>query len=114
MKDSRLGEALWSEWTGEGYSSLGLPNLIFFTEEHVDVHHELVRRALASAIQRDGSADSLGDSFKLLDTSKSKLGYAGFVDGDLEYTECDANGVTFLGDEVEKVLPVTWLEIYEQ
>jgi hypothetical protein len=113
MKDSRIGEALWSEWTGEGYSALGLPKLIFFTEDHVDVHNELVRRALASALQRDGSADSLGDSFRLLDTSEHKLGYVGIIDGDLEYTECDIDGFTFLGDEVEKVLPVTWLEIYE-
>jgi hypothetical protein len=113
MKDSRIGEALWSEWTGESYSPLGFPKLIFFTEEHVDVHHELVRRALASAIQRDGSADSLGESFKLLDTSKSKLGYAGLVDGDLDYTECGSDGLTFLGDKVEKSFPVTWVEIYE-
>ena len=113
MNDSRIGEALWSEWTGECYSSLGFPNLIFFTEDHVDVHHELIRRALASAIQRDGSADSLGDSFKLLETSRVKLGYAGSIDGDPEYTECDADGVTSLGDEVEKALPVTWVEIYE-
>jgi hypothetical protein len=113
MNDSRIGEALWSEWTGEGYSPLDFPNLIFFTEDHVDVHHELIRRALASAIQRDGSADSLGDSFKLLETSKFKLGYAGLIDGDLEYTECDVDGVTSLGNEVEEALPITWVEIYE-
>lgn len=113
MKDSRIGEALWSEWTGESYSPLGFPNLIFFTEEHVDVHHELIRRALASAIQRDGSVDSLGDSFRLLEASKVKLGYVGIVDGDLEYTECDALGLTHLGSEVENLMPVTWVEIYE-
>lgn len=113
MKDSRIGEALWSEWTGEGYSALGSPKLVFFTEEHVDVHHELIRRALASSIQRDGSADSLGDAFKLLDTSKSKLGHAGPLDGELDYTECNVDGSTYLGNEVEKVTPITWVEIYE-
>lgn len=113
MKDSRIGEALWSEWTGEGYSALGLPKLIFFTEDFVDVHHELVRRALASSLQRDGSADSLGEAFKLLESSVPKYGFVGYVDGDLEYTECGEDGVTTLGDCVEQVFSVTWVEIYE-
>jgi hypothetical protein len=113
MKDSRIGEALWSEWTGEGYSALGLPKLVFFTEDHVDVSHDLIRRALASSLQRDGSVDSLGEAFKLLDSSVHKHGFAGYVDGDLEYTECNEEGTTTLGNQVETALSVTWVEIYE-
>lgn len=110
MKDSRVGETLWSEWTGSDHSPVGSSAIVFFTEGHVDVYHEVVRRALASAIQRDGSVDSLSDAFKLLESCTTTYGYAGEVDGDNEYTSCDKDGMTIYGDEVDKVLDITWVE----
>jgi hypothetical protein len=114
MKDSRAGETLWSSWDGNDHHSQNSSALIFFTEEHVDIENEIVRRALASAIQRDGSVDSLGQAFAALEGAKCReqKAYAGYVDGDTELTFCDVNGMTIKGDEVEEVIPITLVEIY--
>jgi hypothetical protein len=111
MKDSRKGETLWSEWTGNDYNSANATSLVFYTEEHVDIDHEVVRRALASAIQRDGCVDTLGESFKLIDSCTFTHGFAGVVDGEPEFTLCDKDGMTIYEDLVEKVIPVTWVNI---
>lgn len=110
MRDLRTGECMWSEWTGDGFDS-GSSDLIFFTYEHVDVENEIVRRALASALQRDGSAVSLGDGYRLVEGSNVTQGFAGFVDGDVEMSACDENGETREGDEVDEVLEVTWVSL---
>jgi hypothetical protein len=107
MKDSRIGECLWSEWTGEDHEHSSCAELFFFTEEHVDMEHEVVRRALASALQRDGSAVSLGDGFKLVESAESYFLYAGEVDGNTELTICDESGETRNGDIVEDVKKIT-------
>jgi hypothetical protein len=104
MKDSRLGECLWYEWTGEELDS---SNLVFFTEDHVDLENEIVRRALASSLQRDGSADSLGEGFKLIEGSSFDHTYAGEIDGETYYTICDEDGQTRDGDFVDSVVKVT-------
>lgn len=111
MRDSRIGECLWREWTGEGYSPAKAASLIFFTDEHVDLENEVVRRALASALQRDGSAISLGDGYKAIERSTSLQGYSGEVDGDIDLTVCDENGETRDGDIVDEIVPTTWVEI---
>jgi len=111
MKDSRAGETLWREWTGEGYYTKDDAALVFFTDEHVDVEHEVVRRALASALQRDGSVHSLGEAYAKLDDAHVITGYAGEIDGERELTVCDIDGETSHGDYVEKTLHVTWVEI---
>ena len=54
MKDSRIGEALWKEWTGNGYDTIEKDSITFFTNSYIDITVDVVRRALASAIQRDG------------------------------------------------------------
>jgi len=108
MRDLRTGECLWSEWSGDGldaYSS----STVFFTEGHVDVEHELVLRALASALQRDGSAVSLGDGYRLAERATVDHGYAGYVDGDITMAVCDEDGETREGDEVDEVMEVTWV-----
>lgn len=108
MRDLRTGECLWSEWTGDGlYSDTSSP--IFYTQTHVDIDHEIVRRALASALQRDGSAVSLGDGFSLVERAQVTHGYAGVVDGDIDYSVCDELGETREGDEVDEVLEITWV-----
>ena len=112
MKDSRKGETLWSEWFGADYTKNIIGSLVFYTEDHVDVYNEIVRRALASAIQRDGTTDSLGEAFRLLDGKISVYhGYAGFVGGGDELTKCDKNGMTIYEDNAEGVIPITWVEI---
>ena len=114
MKDSRVGEALWSEWFGDGYNKGIIDSIVFYTEGHVDIHNEIVRRALASAIQRDGTTDSLGEAFRLLDgTVKVCLGYAGFVGGEFELTQCEQDGMTLHEDYAESVIPITWVEVHD-
>ena len=66
MKDSRVGELLWKEWTGEGYEPLHEYSVTFFTEDHIDLENDLIRRALASALQRDGVSVSLGNGLSIL------------------------------------------------
>lgn len=110
MKDIRHGEHLWLSWEGEGYFSDTHSELIFFTEGAVDMDNEIVRRALASVLQRDGICDSLSDGFKLLEGSSTLGGFAGFLPGETEYTVCDEEGYTEYGDKVEKVLDMTWVE----
>lgn len=111
MKDSRAGETLWREWVGEGYLQTKDPATVFFTIEHVDVEHEVVRRALASALQRDGSVISLGQGFSVIDDAQIVIGYAGEIEGERELTVCDEHGETPYGDTVDKVLPITWVEL---
>lgn len=111
MRDSRAGECLWREWTGEGFEPSLSSSLVFYTDEHVDVEHEVVRRALASALQRDGSATSLGEGFRAIDDGVTTQGYAGTVDGSTEMYYCNDEGETEHGDYVDDLTPVTWVEV---
>lgn len=111
MKDSRKGEALWKEWTGDGYDTAYEDSVIFFTDEHVDIENEVVRRALASTIQRDGLTTSLGLGFKALEDAQVSFGYAGEIDGDIDLTVCDEEGETCTGDVVDHVVPITFVEV---
>ncbi len=111
MKDSRVGELLWKEWTGSGYEPLHEDSVTFFTEDHVDLENELIRRALASALQRDGVSVSLGNGFKYLDSAVINYGYAGEVDSDTDFTACDEDGETREGEIVDHTLPITWVEV---
>lgn len=108
MRDLRTGECLWSEWTGDGFMSES-SSPVFYTQGHVDIENEIVSRALASALQRDGSAITLGDGFRLVERAKVTHGHAGVVDGDIDFAVCDELGETREGDEVDEVLEVTWV-----
>jgi hypothetical protein len=112
MKDSRVGESLWEEWLGSGYLNFleNSDTFIFYTKDHVSMENDLVRRALASAIQRDGITDSLSESFKKLEGSEATFGWAGNSDFDLELMSCDELGYTDLGDSLTEVLPITWVK----
>lgn len=110
MKDSRAGETLWYEWTGDDFESEN-DGTVFFTIGHVDIENEIVRRALASALQRDGTAVTLGDGFRSLDTAVTTHGYAGMVDGAIDFSVCDESGETRDGDFVDEINVVTWVEI---
>jgi hypothetical protein len=111
MRDLRTGECLWSEWTGDGFSS-DSSEPIFFTQGHIDIEHEVVSRALASALQRDGSAVTLGDGFRLVERARVTHGFAGIVDSDVDFAVCDELGETREGDEVDEVLEITWVDFY--
>lgn len=111
MRDSRKGECLWYEWTGEGFDSSGSDTVVFYTEGHVDVEHDVVRRALASSLQRDGVAVSLGQGYGAIDNGDVSQGYAGEVDGSRELYVCDENGETEYGDSVDSLNPITWVEV---
>jgi hypothetical protein len=112
-RDSRRGELLWKEWTGEGYNPINKSCVVFFTEDHIDLEVDVIKRALASAIQREGIASSLGDSFRMIDSLSTVFehGYAGEVDGDIEMTVCNDEGETQSGDEVDIKLSITWVEL---
>lgn len=111
MRDSRAGQALWSIWSGEGYVQSSSEEVVFGTEGNVDVENEIVRRALASAIQREGLVFSLGNGYKSVDDAVVVHGYVGFVDGDRELTKCNESGETASGDQVERASPYTWVEL---
>jgi hypothetical protein len=111
VKDSRKGELLWKEWTGSGYESIHDDSLVFFTDERVDVENELVRRALASALQRDGISVTLGNGFQAIESAHVSYGYAGEVDGDIDLTVCDEDGETEYGDAVDNMSEITWVEV---
>lgn len=105
MRDSRAGECLWAEWEED------MSSPVFYTYEHVDVENEIVRRALASALQREGAVSSLGEGFGAIEKATVSHGYAGYVDSDVELEKCDEFGETQYGDEVDEVLPVTWVSL---
>lgn len=111
MIDKRPGESLWSEWFGEGYETSRLNPIVFYTEEHVDLDHDLVKRALASAVQRDGSVDSLSEAFHLVERGKISHLYAGEIDGEVYLTICDEAGETDHGDTVDQTIAITIVEL---
>lgn len=114
MKDSRKGESLWSEWDGMDFEpKLEVGEVTYFTYDHVDLDIEVVKRALASTLQRDGLVSSLGQAFNVLDTSSAlSHGYSGFVDDDIVAIACDADGFTYSGSSVAEVIPTTWVEVW--
>ena len=111
MKDSRVGEGLWVEWSGEGFVPFRSSSIIFYTLDHVDVEIDVVKRALASSLQRDGIAISLGEGYQLADAGLVTCGYGGFIDGEIFLTVCNELGETDSGDTVDDVLEITWVEL---
>lgn len=109
MKDPRPGEHMWMCWSGEGL--LSDTEVVYYTSGHVDIENEIVRRALASALQRDGVADGLSGGFDIIAESESHIGYAGIVDEDRDLTVCDEFGETEYGDVVENILELTWVSL---
>lgn len=110
MKDVRHGEHLWQCWEGEGYFSDTYSEFIYFTLGDADFEHDLVRRALASTLQRDGVADGLSGGFKLIESSVLVSGFVGVLPGDTEYTVCDEDGDTQYGDRVGEPFIAMWVE----
>ena len=111
MRDSRAGQSLWSLWSGEGYEPTTPSEYIFYTDAHVDVENEVVRRALASAIQREGLVFSLGNGYGSIDTATVIEGYCGYLPLERELIVCDKDGYTPYGDKVDSLVHTTWVEL---
>lgn len=110
MKNDRPGEWLWEEWVGEGYESELGDAIVYVTYEHVDMMNEVVRRALASCLQRDGISDSLSDGFKLLEISESSTGFIGYTEDEKYPTVTDEFGETQDGEQTDYLSEATWVE----
>jgi hypothetical protein len=109
MKDSRIGESLWFLWDIEEPAD---GSLLFYTEDHVDIEHEVVRKALASAMQREGISYSLGHSFNLIEAGEVTYGYSGTSPlGDQTGLPCDEHGETEDGYILDFVTPATWVKV---
>jgi hypothetical protein len=113
MKDSRIGESLWFIWDGDGYHKLYQDSTVYYTEDQVDIDNELVRKALASSMQRDGLVESLGMAFYAIDRSTYHYGYVGTLDDEHYHSVCTETGETYSGDILENVIPATWVEVHE-
>jgi hypothetical protein len=114
MKDSRIGESLWYTWEGDTSSFERGSMAIYYTEEHVDLENETVRRALASSLQRDGIALSLAQGFQMINHSNITTGYIGIHFDDPEEINPEiSDGSGFSSDEVllNLVRPVTFVEV---
>jgi hypothetical protein len=111
MKDKRLGQELWLEWIGSGYFLTKPDPIVYYTIDHIDIENELVRKALASALQRDGVYDSLNEAFKAIDTGIVCSGWAGVLEDEIDLVICTELGETEYGDIVEDIQPVTLVEI---
>jgi hypothetical protein len=110
-KDSRIGESLWYIWEGYDYTPSLENAVIYYTEDHVDLDNEIVSKALASSIQRDGVVDSLGDAFKLINAGYAVYGNIGFLDKDFIPQPCNKDGKTENGDQLNNVSDITWVEV---
>jgi len=108
--NDRIGEQLWSEWDGELYESEQEDPTVYYTFEHVDVENDVVKRALASSLQRDGIADSLSDAYKMIEKSTVHYGWAGHNDEEIYLTVCDESGETYYGDKIDNIKEITFVE----
>jgi hypothetical protein len=111
MRDKRTGECLWFEWSGAGFAVSRPSSIIFYTYDHVDLDIDLIRRALASALQRDGIVVSLGEGYKAVERAHISYGYAGEIDEEIYPTVCNNHGNTEYGEIVKTPKAVTWVEI---
>ena len=111
MKNDRPGDWLWEEWVGEGYELQDENNIVYVTYEEVDLQHEVVRRALASCLQRDGVSDSLSDGFRMVENGIISSGYVGYTEGEKYPSVTDEFGETLDGDETDYLSQATWVEI---
>lgn len=111
MKDSRIGESLWSIWEGEGYSEAFPDSIVYVTGTHLDLEHEIVRKALASSIQRDGIVYSLSQAFQAIDAGVVSHGWVGTFSDELYQSICDESGLTLDEVQLDNVTPVTFVEV---
>lgn len=103
MKDSRIGQSLWAIWEGFGYEDQIHNSIVYYTEDHVDVEHEVVKKALASAIQREGIVYSLSQGFQAIDAGLVSHKWIKVFEDELFLQAHD--------EEVEGSIPATFVEV---
>lgn len=111
MKDSRIGESLWFIWDGDEAILDSSDAIAIYTEGHIDTENEIVRKALASLLQREGIATSLGDGFNIIDRAAITDTYIGVINGDISESLCDESGLTSYGEYIESIRPITLVEV---
>lgn len=111
MTVDRRGESLWQEWDGLGFTPTDPSSVVFHTVGHVDITNDVVLRSLASAVQREGITESLGQAFTSILPFTSVTGYFGDVLDGVESYVCDESGATYYGDIVDSIYPSTWVEV---
>lgn len=109
-KDSRVGQELWLEWDGSWSPELE-DSILYYTIDHVDIENDLVKRALASVLQRDGIYDSLGDAFKAIDIGVVGICWVGNIEDSSELEMCNSIGETEYGDVLENIQEITYVEV---
>lgn len=116
MKDSRIGESLWNIWEGS-LAEFDYPTrTIYYTEDHVDLDNEVVKRALASSLQRDGIALSLSQGFQMIDAGNITQRYIGYQSDDLDLRDielCDSDGTSVEDVLLVSIRPATFVEVPE-
>jgi ABC-type transport system substrate-binding protein len=110
MRFSRIGENLWQEWDGKDYPTDTDDPIVYYAFGWADTDDSSVRRALASTIQRDGVADSLGQGYEMIDNATIKQGWACRIGGDYELTFWDEEDAEYVEDH-EEPLEITWVEV---
>lgn len=110
MSRDRIGEWLWEEWDGEGYELIPSDSIVYVTYDNVNLDQEIIKRALASCMQRDGVADSLSDAFLMIEKSVVSRGYVGFIEGEKLPYVTDKFGITVDGDETNYISEATWVD----
>lgn len=113
MKDSRIGECLWSIWEGEGYTPETSYSIVYYTEDHVDLEEEVIRRALASSIQRDGIVYSLAQAYGAINAGFVSQKWVGTFNGEMYEEVCAESGLDAFGSALDRVVPVTFVEVPE-
>jgi hypothetical protein len=112
-KDSRIGESLWFIWDGEGHKVSSDESILFYTEEHIDIEEDVVRKALASSIQREGISDSLSGGFSLIASGLTGHDYAGYSLVSEKQYICNSDGISESEEQLTGVVPITWVEIFD-
>ena len=111
-KDSRSGESLWFIWDGDGYELFSQDSIVFYTEDHVDLEEDVVRKALASSIQREGISDSLSGGYSLISSGILNHFYAGESLISETLSLCSLEGVLESGERLVDIKPITCVEIF--
>lgn len=109
MRFSRIGESLWSEWDGYDFPQEDPDSIVYFTLGWVDIDQPVVRRALASTIQRDGTAESMGEAYEVLDTAEATQAHAAHVGGDDWFTYFETEDTQ--EEDTDTPVFATWVEI---
>lgn len=99
------------EWDGNDYSPELDDPIIYYTIGNIDPNHEVIKRALASAIQRDGIAVSLGEANKLIDSGHCVHGHGVHAGGAYEFSFYEDEYISYPGVETDSPADLTFVEI---